>query len=664
MTKLPEDPWRYFKRSAGAVLLPLRMLTPSRARPQGIKNAGKFMLLAYEGKKAKREPISVRLEGAGKYTILDGNSTFANAVQNGWDRIPAVVEKNKTAYTPRWQDHPGYKTVVDIDSEKGILPSQQESKTDTGQGPLDAAWPVQPGVAREKERALPLPSNHSQKREKKVGPTVYNKNDHYPARTLSQPGAQYGHPTKFDYGTVTRRNEVTGAEEEEGDEEHIAGSPLPGKRQNKLPPAYRREVKNNYRLNRMPKRLKQKMYYRTKGKRDPQQKKYRKYYRQYPQRYKRKGQSPYGTAAERTKGWREEQGQDAKQKGMTPKEQESSRKRTPRDTKSRSPKTPGGTSKVYASHEEFMAAWDTLGANWPIDWNTTTKKTQPPGQLDQNHGKGKNRGTGVPRTSPGKQKGESLRAPDLHEKHQDGLFTQHHPPAAGVPNVQVNNPTSGSGKVIPMSYYTDIVNFTQEIPDGRQDQYERNNNFEVKQASTMAEILHRVDREIQVRAQDRRPSLLRTDTKNWIWHWKSGQWKVKVQAFKRGGAKNFDKLNLRIACNCPFWRWQGPEHWAKQSDYLLGRPRGSAASPVVRDPKHEHPVCKHVYAVLKQSARFFVRPKKSPLRKFGSRYFADSTDSIEVQIVSESLSAHVAQAHLHSKLIERVAARYLAKEGS
>jgi len=621
------------------------------------------MALAYDGKKSKREPISVRLDGAGKYTVLDGNSTFANAVKNGWDRIPAVVEKSKTAFRPRWQDTPGYKTVVDNKSQLGILPSQLENKTDTGQGPLDAAWPVQPGVAREKERALPLPSGHSKSREKKVGPTVYNKNDHYPARTLSQPGEQYGHPTKFDYNTVTRRNEVTGAEDEEDEDRTAAPIPSGSGRQNRLPPGYRRKKRQEY-LRDPGKKIQEKRDYQTREKRDPQNKRYRKYYRQYPNRYKRKGQSPFGTPAERTKAWREEQGQKAKSQGLTPKQQERQRKTTKPEYRSRTPKQPGSASKVYASHEDFMAAWEMLGANWPVDWNTTTKKTQPPGQLDQNFGKGKNQDTGTPRTSPGKQKGESQRAPNLDEKHQPGLFTQHHPPAAGVPNVQVNNPTSGSGKVIPMSYYTDIVNFTQQIPDGRQDQYERNNNFEVKQASTMGDILRHVDREIQLRSRDRPPSLLRTDTKNWIWHWKSGQWLVKVQAFKRGAAKNFDKLNLRISCNCPFWQWQGPEHWAKQSDYLLGRPRGSAATPVIRDPKHEHPVCKHVYAVLERSARFFVRPQKSPLRKLGSRFLADSADSIEIQVVTEPSAAHVAQAHLHRKLIERVAARYLAKEDS
>jgi hypothetical protein len=582
---------------------------------------------------------------------------------------------DKKAYRPLWQDTPGYKTVVDDNSTKGILPSQQESKTDTGQSRLDSAWPVQPGQAREKERALPIPSDHSKKRDKKVGPTTVNKPRYSPPRTLSVPGEQYGHPTKYDYGTPTRRD-MTGGEEEDIYEEdpmddqqivpgsedldHMAGSVLPEKRQTNLPPAYRKQKRLDY-IRDPSKKVKERMEYRTKGKFDPQAKRYRKYYRQYKNRYKRRGLSKFNTPAERTKAWREEQGAAAKRKGITPKEQAEDRKKKPLRTRTK--KDPGSTSKVYATTEGLMAAWEMLGANWPIDWNTTTKKTQPPGQLDQNHGKGKSRDTGTPRTSPGKQQGESLRAPDLHEKHQPGLFTQHHPPAAGVPNVQVNNPTSGSGKVIPPSYTTDLVNNTQAIPDGRQDRYERNNNFQVKQAATMAQILDRVDEEIRRKSRERKATLVRTDTKNWRWHWKSGQWIVKVQAFKKGSAKNLNKLNLRIACNCPFWRWQGPEHWAKRGGYLLGRPRGSAADPKVRDPKHVHPVCKHVYAVLKQSERFFVRPEKHPLRKFGSRFSVDSSDSIEIEIVSQPNPARVAQAYLEKQLIRRVAARYLEKKG-
>jgi len=563
---------------------------------------------------------------------------------------------DKKAYRPRWQDTPGYKTVVDDKSTKGILPSQLENKTDTGQSRLDSAWPVAPGVAREKERALPLPSGHSEQREKKVGPTTVNKPDKVPFRTLSVPGQEYGHPVKYDYNGVTRRPGITGAE----DEDHTAGSVLPEKRQNKLPPAYRKQKSLDY-LKNPSKKTESRQRYQTRGKFDPQAKKYREYYRQYPGRYKRRGQSPYGTAAERTKAWREEQGQDAKSKGISREEQAKRRKDKPLRTRTKPPS--GSTSKTYAS-ENLMADWEMLGANYPLDWNTTTKKTEAPNQLDQNYGKGQSRDTGVPRTSPGKQKGESQRAPDLHGKHQPGLFTQHIPPAAGMPNVQVNNPTSGSGKVIPLSFTTDLVNNTQQIPDGRQHTYERNNNFQVKQAATMAEILDRVDEEIRLKARERRATLVRTDTKNWMWHWKSGRWLVKVQAYKKGSAKNLNKLNLRIACNCPFWQWQGPEHWARQGNYLLGRPRGSAADPKVRDPAHRHPVCKHVYAVLKQSEEFFVRPKKSPLRKLGSRFSVDSAASIEIEVVSQPNPARVAQVYLEKQLIRRVAARYLEERNS
>lgn len=582
---------------------------------------------------------------------------------------------DKKAYRPRWQDTPGYKTVVDQKSQLGISPNQQESKTDKGQGNSDAAWPVQPGAAREKERALPLPSNHDKKRDKKVGPTTVNKPRHVPDRTLSIPGQEYGHPTKYDYNMPTRRDGVTGAiddiyEEDPIDDqmivdggERMGANPLPTKRQKNAPPAYKKQNRLNY-LRDPAKKLEMRLRYHTELKYDADNKRYRSYYSQYPKRYERRGQSPYNTPAERSKAWREDQKAKAKRKGITPKQQEKDRKRNPSAPKSRKPKQPGTTSRTY-SQESFTAAWDLLGSDWPANWNTQVKKTKPPEQLDQNYGKGKSRDTGTPRKDPKKQEGESLRAPNLHEKHQPGLFTQHKPPAAGKPNVQVNNPTSGSGKVIPMSYYTDIVNNTQQVPDGRQDRYERNNNFQVKQAATMADILRRVDNLIEIRAKARPPRLMRTDTKNWIWHWKSGDWKVKVQAFKRGNATNLRKLNLRISCNCPFWRWQGPEHWAKQGDYLLGRPQGSASRPKVRDPEHVHPVCKHVYAVLEKSKRFFVRPKKNPLRKMGSHYSADSFDSIEIEIVTEPSPARVAQSYLeHRQIIERVAARYLGEEKS
>ena len=654
MATLPEDPWRYFKRTSEALLLPVSKLRAVSACPRGVVNASNVMALVYEGKESKFDPVHVRQEQDGTYTVLEGSSRYASAVANNWCSVPTVIvgsgSGSKTAYRPRWQNTPGYQTFVDQKSQLGILPGQQESKTDTGTDNADAAWPVQPGEAREKERALPLPSNHSKKRDKKVGPTTFNKPTKIPYRTLSVPGEQYGHPTKYDYNSPTRRPGVT------------AANPLPTKRQNKLPPAYAKKMRMNYRQN-PSKKLKSRIKYKTRGKFDPAAKRYRKYYRQYPQRYKRRGMSPHQTPAERTKAWREDQKQQAKRKGITPKQQERNRKRSPKSLRTRTPGSSGSTSRTYSLTRSLVDAWDKLGANWAVEWETQLKKTQPPEQLDQNYGKGQSRDTGVPRKDPKKQDQHSLRTPNLDTKHQPGLMTQHHPPAAGVPNVQVNNPTSGSGKVLPLSYYTDFANNTQQIPSGRQDRYLHNNNFQVKQAATMEDILRRVDNLVELRAKARVPKLTRTDTKNWIWHWKSGDWKVKVQAFKRGNATNLRKLNLRISCNCPFWRWQGPEHWAKQGGYLLGQPQGSASRPEVRDPKHVHPVCKHVYAVLEKSKKFFVRPKKSPLRKMGAHGLVDHAEDVGVEIVVEPSPARVARMYLeHRQISERVAARYLERE--
>lgn len=57
--------------------------------------------------------------------------------------------------------------------------------------------------------------------------------------------------------------------------------------------------------------------------------------------------------------------------------------------------------------------------------------------------------------------------------------------------------------------------------------------------------------------------------------------------------------SFNVSCDCLFWQWQGPEHWAKVDDYLLGDPKGTASKPRVKDPKESHRACKHVAAVLR-----------------------------------------------------------------
>lgn len=573
----------------------------------------------------------------------------------------------KKAYRPLWQDTPGYKTVVDDKSTKGILPEQLESSNpDRGQGNLDSMWPVAPGEAREKERALPLPSNHDKKREKRVGPTYFNKPRKVPDRTLDEPGAEYGHPTKYDYNMPTRRHETLAGEFEDiyeedptDDQLEVEGAgttnkgPFPAVRQKNLGGPGKMAPLRWYRRNKQPKKRKEKREYKIE-RRQPKQKLKRRYRRDFPHRYKRKGIDSR-TPAQKTKAWREEKKREEAMKPPSQRESGSGRERN-------------AGFDLLGEVMEMLGLDLSAGSN--LNWDTQVKKTKAPGQLDQNFGPGQSRGMGTPRKDPTEQKGESLRAPDVFEKHQPGLYTQNKPPAAGEVNTPTtNNPTDGSGKVLPMEWYTDLVNNTQAIPDGRQDRYLRNNNFEVKQghgrvAMTVGEILRRCDRKIKERAKERVPKLARVDTKNWIWHWRSGEHTVRVQAFKRGNASNFPKLNLRVSCSCPFWRWWGPEHWGTKSDYQKGPLQGTAAYPKIRDPARWRPVCKHAYAVLEKSQRFFVRPEKSPLRKLGSRFSVDSPDSIEVEIVNERIAARVAQRHLERQISRRVARRYVEREES
>jgi hypothetical protein len=82
------------------------------------------------------------------------------------------------------------------------------------------------------------------------------------------------------------------------------------------------------------------------------------------------------------------------------------------------------------------------------------------------------------------------------------------------------------------------------------------------------------------------------------WNIKKSEYKVRVKVKKPGRIRDLEKADVHLACECAFWKWQGPEHWAKQGDYLYGKPRGTASVPVIRDPPGTHRLCKHVQAVV------------------------------------------------------------------
>jgi hypothetical protein len=86
--KLPFAPDKYF---VGGTNVPLRLLDATRAREKGIHNARVFMWKAYIGEAERRKPISIRPTGDGRYEVLDGNSTYANAVASRWPTIRADI---------------------------------------------------------------------------------------------------------------------------------------------------------------------------------------------------------------------------------------------------------------------------------------------------------------------------------------------------------------------------------------------------------------------------------------------------------------------------------------------------------------------------------------------------------------------------------------------
>jgi hypothetical protein len=168
-----------------------------------------------------------------------------------------------------------------------------------------------------------------------------------------------------------------------------------------------------------------------------------------------------------------------------------------------------------------------------------------------------------------------------------------------------------------ISYQTVSGEHQEVLVDGRE---ERSGNVSltvrrtanaVRVAARIVEIMGNCGPEIQDRSkgvQFRRTRIL--PEKGMITYAVQGSkgevYKVRVKGVRRGNVKALAKMPVKVSCSCNYFRWQGPEHWAKSNGYLYGRPVGTASRPVEKDPKGKHWVCKHVYAILnaKKGLRF------------------------------------------------------------
>ena len=123
LIKLPEDTWKYFNKVPNTILVDVSKLSPSKdindqINRKPIEKANRFMELAYRGENDKRNPIDLKDNGDGTYTILDGNSTYANAVDSEWKKLPGVVvEKPRKKATIRSSKR---MTVIDGDVEETL----------------------------------------------------------------------------------------------------------------------------------------------------------------------------------------------------------------------------------------------------------------------------------------------------------------------------------------------------------------------------------------------------------------------------------------------------------------------------------------------------------------------------------------------------------------
>ena len=176
-----------------------------------------------------------------------------------------------------------------------------------------------------------------------------------------------------------------------------------------------------------------------------------------------------------------------------------------------------------------------------------------------------------------------------------------------------------------------------------------------KQAALIHDIQAGCSPDLVTKARQLKVQMARVDAKNAMWLFNvegsKEPYRVRLQAIRKGNVKALAKSHVRVSCTCPFWQWQGPEHWAKQGEYLYGRPMGSATKPVVKDPSGQHRACKHVLATLN-----FVSSRKWDLpelrSKLGSLQYLSAT-------LAQSTMGWVASPEFDQASL-RVVARYLA----
>lgn len=136
----------------------------------------------------------------------------------------------------------------------------------------------------------------------------------------------------------------------------------------------------------------------------------------------------------------------------------------------------------------------------------------------------------------------------------------------------------------------------------------------VKVAVRLGEILEGLNPKTVDRARKCNVTVKRVDVPNLRWIFAvdcgNGPKAIRLKAERKGNIVAMSKLELEVTCSCPGWQWLGPEYHAKQKSYIDGKPRGTASTPNIRDPKRINRVCKHVAAVMDHIQGWAIPKKK------------------------------------------------------
>lgn len=129
-------------------------------------------------------------------------------------------------------------------------------------------------------------------------------------------------------------------------------------------------------------------------------------------------------------------------------------------------------------------------------------------------------------------------------------------------------------------------------------------------AAKIQDLLDGTASPVHRRSEERTAVLRRAAPAQGIWTFDvyGGEkpYRVRVKGLKRGRTKALDRMDVQVSCTCPFYRWQGPEHWATAEAYMYGRPQGTATFPRVRDPGRNHLVCKHAILALETALAYKI----------------------------------------------------------